>query len=243
MHRPSPGILTLLRQASGISSKHAVGYCGSAAPAWPSRRAARNRNRKPKTTNCTPQAGRVRLGAEFMVHSFSGQGQTYIVKDFLVVEVALYPGEGRPVHADPAAFTLRVNGNKRSLPAMPATAVVASIERPEWRGGPRMEGGAGIGGVILGIPGTGGPASPGSRPSAALAAARARPRTGLPAIDAPEQVSPNELLVRTAFPAGRFQGPVSGFIYFPYRGKMSSIKSLDLLYQDARPEAPVTGAP
>ena len=54
-----------------------------------------------------------------------------------------------------------------------------------------------------------------------------------PGVDPPEQVSPNELLVRTGFPTGDFQGPVSGFLYFPYRGKMSSIKSLELKYQDA----------
>lgn len=177
-------------------------------------------------------AGGVRLGAEFMVHSFSGQGQTYIVKDYLVVEVALYPEKGAQVHTDPAAFTLRVNGNKRTLTAMPATAVVAAIERPQWQSGPRMEGGAGIGGVILGIPGAGGQGGPGQgRPLPAPP--RAPDPNRPPGIDAPEQVSPNELLARTAFPSGEFKGPVSGFIYFPYRGKTSSIKSLDLLYGDA----------
>ena len=96
---------------------------------------------KPGDYELHAMAGRVGLGAEFMVHSFSGQGQTYIVKDFLVVEVALYPLKGTPVHADSTAFTLRLNG-KRTLNAMPAAAVVTAIERPEWRSGPRMDGGA-----------------------------------------------------------------------------------------------------
>ena len=184
---------------------------------------------KPEDYELHAIAGRAGLGAEFMVHSFSGQGQTYIVKDFLVVEVALYPEKGTTIHADPAAFTLRVNGNKRSLSAMPAASVVTAIERPEWRSGPRLDGGAGMGGVILGIPGTGGGEGPTQpMPSPPRAPDPNRP----PGIDAPEKVSPNELLVRTAFPAGDFKGPVSGFIYFPHRGKMTSIKSLDLLYQD-----------
>jgi len=151
------------------------------------------------------------------------------VKDFLVVEVALYPAKGTPVHADSNAFRLRVNG-KRTLSAMPAAAVVTAIERPEWRGGPRIDGGAGIGGVILGIPGTGrGQGPTGPLPSPPRAPDANRP----PGIDAPEEVSPNDLLVRTALPGGDFEGPVSGFIYFPYRGKTSSIQSLDLLYGDA----------
>src|ERR1051325_6689403 len=36
------------------------------------------------------KAGDVAIGAEFMVHSFSGDGVTYIAKDFLVVQIALY---------------------------------------------------------------------------------------------------------------------------------------------------------
>ena len=43
------------------------------------------------------QSKNVSLGAEFMVHSFSGQGQTFIAGDYLVVEVALYPPKGEPI--------------------------------------------------------------------------------------------------------------------------------------------------
>src|SRR5215831_5693975 len=109
---------------------------------------------KPKAEDYELHAktGHVSVGAEFMENSFSGQGQTFIVKDYLVVEVALYPEKGTSVHADPAAFGLRVNGNQRTLPSQPATAVVTSLQRPEWRGGPRLEGAAGVGGVILGTP-------------------------------------------------------------------------------------------
>jgi hypothetical protein len=178
------------------------------------------------------RAGRVELGAEFMVHSFSGPGQTFIVKDYLVVEVALYPEKGLSVHADHSDFALRVNGKPRVIPSMPPTAVVAAIENPQmYGGGPRLDGGAGVGGVILGIPGTGGrQGGPDGRP--VPAPPRAPDPNAPPGVDPPEQVSPNELLVRTALPAGDFKGPVSGFLYFPYRGKTSSIKSLELLYGD-----------
>ncbi len=174
------------------------------------------------------QAGPLGLGAEFMVHSFYGQGQTYIVKDYLVVEVALYPEKGKPVHGDPAAFGLRVNGNKRAIASMPPAAVVMALENPQMRSGPHLDAGGGLGGVIFGRPGQGGQQGP-PMPAPPRAPDANRP----PGIDPEERLSPNELLMRTAFPAGDFQGPVSGFIYFPYRGKPSSIKALDLLYGDS----------
>ena len=46
------------------------------------------------------------------------------------------------------------------------------------------------------------------------------------------RVPASELVVQMALPEGPYRGPVSGFLYFPYKGKTTSIKSLDLLYQD-----------
>jgi hypothetical protein len=46
-------------------------------------------------------------------------------------------------------------------------------------------------------------------------------------------VTPQELLVQTALPVDPHRGPVSGFLYFPFTGKTSSIKSLELIWQGA----------
>ena len=48
-----------------------------------------------------------------------------------------------------------------------------------------------------------------------------------------ERVRPEEVLVRTALPEDAHRGPVSGFLYFPYTGKVSGLKSVELLFQDA----------
>jgi len=40
-------------------------------------------------------------------------------------------------------------------------------------------------------------------------------------------------LIRTALPEDPHPGAVSGFIYFPYGGKASGLKSIELLFQDA----------
>lgn len=42
------------------------------------------------------------------------------------------------------------------------------------------------------------------------------------------------MIVKTAFPEGEFRGAVSGYVYFPFTGKASKIKSVELLYGDAR---------
>jgi hypothetical protein len=41
------------------------------------------------------------------------------------------------------------------------------------------------------------------------------------------------LLIRAALPEDPHRPAVSGFLYFPYQGKASGLKSIDLLFQDA----------
>lgn len=179
------------------------------------------------------QAKDIAIGAEFMIHSFSGKGQTYIVKDCLVVEVALYPPKGKNVDVSEGAFALRINGKKPLVPA-PPRMVSSTLERPEWQTGPRMEAEGGLGntGVILGRP------VPSQVPGGQRPPTSRLPRVGDPpdnpgGIDPEPRVSAPELLVQTALPEGLHRGAVSGFLYFPYRGKTTSIKSLELLYEDA----------
>jgi hypothetical protein len=52
-------------------------------------------------------------------------------------------------------------------------------------------------------------------------------------MERPPRVSPQDLAAQTALPQGEFRRPVSGFLYFSHKGKTSSIKSLELLYEDA----------
>jgi len=173
----------------------------------------------------------VSLGAEYMVHSFSGQGQTFILKDYLVVEVALYPPKGDAVTVKPAAFSLRLNG-KTMLP-QPPTMVAATMQRPEWQDRPRLEAGGGLGntGVILGRP------VPSQVPGGQTPRTPMPPRAPAPdapgGIDRPDPVRADELLVQTALPEGEHRGAVSGFLYFASKGKTTAIKTLDLLYEDA----------
>jgi hypothetical protein len=175
----------------------------------------------------------IEVGAEYMVHSFSGEDKTFLVDDYLVVEVALFPRKGESVMANSGEFTLRVDG-KRPLSSVAPQGVVSSMQRRQWQQGRGVQAAGGVGDdvVVLGGPPRQTPPY-GQEPRTTRRPPRApdsENRSGLPA---PEKVNPEELVVRTAFPEGTFSGPVSGFLFFPFSGKASKIKSVDLLYHDA----------
>jgi hypothetical protein len=176
------------------------------------------------------EAGGVPIGAEFMVHSFGSGEQMYVVENYLVVEVALYRPKDPVQTVDVSEFALRING-KKPLPPQPPQMVAASLAHPEWgQRKPGLEVGAGP--VIFGAPRSGQPfpGSPQPRGPAPPRAPDADPPGGM---EKPKAVTPAELLVQTAMPTDPHRGPVSGFLYFPYTGKTSSIKSLELTWQGA----------
>jgi|SRR5271157_816545 len=166
----------------------------------------------------------VALGAEFMVHSFSRGEESYIAPEFLVVEVALYPAKDANLTVSPSQFTLRINGKKQVLPPQPPGLVASSLSHPEWQNRPRFEAGGGMGGIGIGTPRPRPTNMPGQQPDGTQdnpSGTEPRPR-----------VSPQQLAVETALPSGEFHKPVSGYLYFSFKGKTSSIKSLDLLYEE-----------
>jgi hypothetical protein len=169
------------------------------------------------------------LGAESMVHSFSGQGQTYIAKDYLVIEVALYPPKDETIQVHSFDFSLRINGKTTLQPVSPSV-VASALQHPDWQQQDRhVAAGAGVGNtsVILGRP-TASRIPGGPEP-------QRLPRTSDPVdhsgIDREPRIKAEELVVQTALPEDPHRGPISGYIYFPYKGKPSAIKSLDLLFE------------
>ena len=180
------------------------------------------------------RAKNVAIGAEYTVHSFSRGEQMFIANDYLVVEVALFPPKETTFEVLRGDFSLRINSRKDLLDAAEPTMVVADMEHPEWKP-PRehAEGGVGLGnvGVVINAP----QANPNPFPTSRTAGPP--PPVEIPK-DNPSGVSkppldPSELLLATALEEGQHHAPVSGFLYFPFRGNLRSIKTLELLYQDA----------
>ena len=188
---------------------------------------------KPEDYEAHGQAKSADIGAEFMIHSFSGHGLTYIAEDYLVVEVALYPPKDHEMVVKAGEFALRVNGRKAISP-QPPSMVVSSLQHPEWQTPRGVQAGGGIGniGVILGGPRR--PQTPYPNPEPTTPGPPRAPVPDNPSrIDREPPMTASQLLTETALPEGRYHGAVSGFIYFPYKGKASAIKSVELLFEDA----------
>ncbi|HMC63099.1 MAG TPA: hypothetical protein VKJ01_28150 [Candidatus Solibacter sp.] len=179
-------------------------------------------------------AGSIAVGAEFMVHSFSQGEQTFIAQDYLVVEVALFPPKGEIVDVEPRKFSLRINGKRIALMPQAPNMVAASLNHREWQQGRGATADIGMGGVGVGI---GHPRQtspfPGAPPESRLPRQPRAPDSDSPSGVEKEPVKPEELVVRAALQEGVHRSSVSGFLYFAYQGKTSSIKSLELLYEGA----------
>lgn len=185
-------------------------------------------------TNPSEYPAQVRLGStvygvEYMVRSIGSDKQTFITEDYLVVEVALFPDKGTSTSVDMRNFTLRLNGKKSALLAQTPGIVGASLKYPDWnrQTGVIASAGAGDRGIILGRP-TEVERFPGDpRPSQ-----RRLPRgPEAPTVERPEQepVDYPAIVVKMALPEGPIKYPVSGYLYFPHRGKLESIRKVELL--------------
>ena len=200
-----------------------IAFCLSTALAF-----AQGTRPKPSPTDYDVHvmAGPVDIGAEYMVHSYSSGEQMFLAERYLVVEVAIYPPlKDDPVTIDLAKFGLRLN-HKTLLHADPPAQAAASLQQSPWavQQPSRVSGGIGVGpiGVPIGqspYPQTGRYPNPPRAPEPDPPGGIERTR-----------VSPEEVLLNTALPAGPHKGPVSGFLYFPFTGKPGSLKSVELVY-------------
>ncbi len=150
------------------------------------------------------KAGEIELGAEYMVHSYSSQNRMFVAQNHLVVEIALYPPKGKPLNVSAGFFRLRLNGQKEVLYPQAPELVVGSLRNFDRGGTMSIQNPDGR--VITTPP---------------------------PAIEEEGKIAPitaEEACTGSALPEGHFLIPVSGYLYFPYRGKTKKIKSAEILY-------------
>jgi len=169
------------------------------------------------------------IGAEYLVHSFSSGREMFIAKDYLVVEVALYPANGSSLMVNAGHFTLHVNGRKQELSPQAPEIVANELKYPDPNTSSGLHPAAALGPIVLGQPRPAErfPGDPNARTGPAPPRAPDDNRSGL---DKEPPVKAEELVVEAALPEGEHHGPTSGFLYFPYRGKVSRIRSLELVF-------------
>jgi hypothetical protein len=160
--------------------------------------------------------------AEFCGHSIPHNGTTYFTDRHLVIEVEILPDKGSPLRLASGDFQLRVNGRKELLPSESPGMVAAGLKYSDWNTPTQLQAQAGP--VILGAPRQE-PRFPGDN------------RTGVPnrvpqteTIEKAPVKTDAEAVIDAALPEGPTLGPTKGLVYFPYRGKMKSIKSVEILW-------------
>jgi hypothetical protein len=168
-----------------------------------------------------------KIGADFMVRSFLAGGAGALHR-------RLSPGGSRPSTLRPRTtidlrrFVLRVNGKTPLLTQTPGF-VAASMKYPDWQMRPNLQAGVGMGdrGILIGRP----------RPAARFPGDR-RPDIGNPpgrtTIDSPpkEEMDYVRLVEDASLPEGKRIKPVAGYLYFPFDGKLKSVKTVELLIDD-----------
>ncbi len=195
---------------------------------------------RPEEYTVYKHAGNAVIAAEYLVRSFQGRGQSFLAPDYLVVEVAIFPAPAQRIKVNAGQFSLRINESKRPLLPQPPFMVAASLRYADWERRPTIVAGAGTGsgGIILGRP----PVSerfPGDpRPGRERLPEPPRaPQTATP-LEREAPARADEVVVETALPEGEHTGPISGHLYFLFKKKTKSVRSVELIWNG--PEGPLS---
>ena len=157
------------------------------------------------------QAGAVTIGAEFVGHSVPTPAATYTTEDFVIVEAGLFgPPEAR-TKLSVGDFTLRINGKKTALPSQPYGLSFSSLKDPEWEppskkkdeSKPTLDNGGG-------------------QPDDSFHAT--------PKMPIERKRTMQQRVQKASMLEGDRALPQAGLLFFEYRGKEQSIRSLELVY-------------
>lgn len=184
---------------------------------------------KPEDYPAHVMVASVGIGAEDLGHSLMTADNSVFIRDYLVIEVAIFARDNKPVKVSANHFTLRINGQKVPLQAQTPGMVAASVMYPDWTSEPQVEAQAGP--VIIGrtqpverFPGDNRPYEnrvPNPAPTTDPDSRGVQKRT----------VTAEDTIEHSALPEGLFREPVNGCLFFGHPAKkMKSIKSLELIY-------------
>ena len=173
------------------------------------------------------QAGDVTIGAEFLGHAVPTPEQTVSAEDYVVVEAGLFGPPGARITLARDDFSLRINGKKTSLPSEPYELVFKSLKDPQWQPPEPPEPKESKGGLTTGGGGGGGDKLPPIPPKMPFPLRRAM----------------EQHVQKAAMQEGDRPLPQAGLLFFLYRGKTESIKSLELIYSGAAGKTTLTLEP
>jgi hypothetical protein len=177
------------------------------------------------------QIGSLGLGADLWGHFTPLDGVTLKTDSYLVVEVALFAPANTKVAIDAGQFVLKVNG-QRLLPQSPGLVTLGNVVPDMRERGPRLETDAGVGPVLIStgrdpvqpkFPGDSNPADIPLPP---------RSQTSDDGLQK-DPVDPVKAVSNAALPEGSHATPISGYLFYPYMGKLKRVKHAEIEYTSA----------
>jgi hypothetical protein len=163
----------------------------------------------------------IEIGARYLAHGLPSDAAVRASKDFLVVDVGIFPETRSGVSVSKSQFTLSVDG-KTMLAARSPVASSSSSAAVAARDSSSHDSSSGGGSVELG-----GPPITGHPGGKELESLPRRPISLDPQSDASQ--SPARA-GKAALPEGLANKPVSGYLFFRFDGNPQAIRSLDLIY-------------
>ena len=159
------------------------------------------------------QAGEVTIAAEFAGHSVPTLEGPLNTEDYVAIETALFGPAGARLIISAGDFSLRVNGKKTSLASQPYGLIVGSLKDPEWvpPEPPAPKSKTSLGGGGQGQGESNEPPAPVKIPIAVQRAMAQR-------------------VQKASLPEGDRALPQAGLIFFQYRGRITNLQSIELIY-------------
>lgn len=165
------------------------------------------------------------LAADFLGRTVPAPQAPFVTPAYVAVEVAMFVTE---FEFNTGQFTLRLNG-KQTVMAQTPGMVGASLQYPDWEGARGLEasGSAGNMGVILGRKTNTVRRFPGDRRVPT-------PPAGTPGkVETVTETAPWDWVAKLAWNDGPGRGPAGGLLYFPYKGSLAKLKTVELVYNGA----------
>jgi hypothetical protein len=167
------------------------------------------------------QAGTVTIAADFPGHAVpTEEGSPLSSEEYVVVEVGFFGPPQARTRISATDFSLRVNGKKNPLPAQPSGLVVKSIKDPEWEP----------------------PSSSSSKSKTSIGGGGEQGESKPEPVKVPFEVqrAMQQRVQKATLPEGDRALPQAGLIFFQYRGKTQSIRSLELIYSGPAGQATIS---
>ncbi len=168
------------------------------------------------------QVGAITIAGDFVGHAVPTAQGPLSTEDYVVIEIAFFgPPEAR-LKLTWEDFSVRINGKKMATPGHQFGLVLKSLKDPEWIP-PTTEGKESKGSINGGGGG-----------------AQGDPKPLPPKMPFPLRRAMEQKVQKASLAEGDRPLPQAGLIFFPYRGKDTSIRTVELIYAGAAGPATLT---